>query len=189
MQYDEEILEKTGIFYFHNAVSAELCDETIKAFYDNPKKHFNGQTGGGYRPSVKNTTDWHIHLEHLNRKYFSVLNIATEVIKSKRVGLKFFNVAYSGLQFQKNEKDKGFFKWHSDNDERNLNEARILAPIFYLNDVPKGGETEFLYQDFKVKPQKGLLVIFPCTWTYYHRGVKPLSNDKYIITTFGLIPR
>lgn len=185
MEYDREILEKTGIFVFYNSVSDELCEETIKAFYDNPKKHFNGQTNGGYIPNVKNTTDWHIHLEHLKRKYYSILNIATEVIKSRRVGLRFLNVTYSGLQFQKNEKDKGFFKWHSDNDEAN----KVLAPIFYLNDVEEGGETEFLYQNFKIKPKKGLLVIFPSTWTYYHRGVKPISNNKYIITTFGMIQR
>lgn len=189
MKYNKEILEKTGIFVFENAFSQQLCDDTIKAFYDNPSKHFKGKTGGGYRSDVKNTLDWHIHLDNLNNKYFSILALALEEIKKVRCGLKDYPITWAGLQFQKNFKDQGFFKWHTDNDEHNRNEGRILAPIFYLNDVTEGGETEFMYQKFSVKPKAGLLVIFPSTWTYYHRGVIPRSNHKYIITTFGLTPR
>jgi hypothetical protein len=33
-----------------------------------------------------------------------------------------------------------------------------------------------------VKPEAGKLLFFPATWTYPHRGMMPISNDKYIIT-------
>jgi len=51
-----------------------------------------------------------------------------------------------------------------------------------LNDVSNAGETEFLHQELKVKPEKGLTLIWPCDWTYTHRGVPSPTEDKYIIT-------
>ena len=52
----------------------------------------------------------------------------------------------------------------------------------YLNDVKKGGETEWYYQNLKVKPEKGLTVIWPAEWTFTHRGRKTVKGNKYIMT-------
>ena len=52
----------------------------------------------------------------------------------------------------------------------------------YLNDVTEGGETEFLYQKCRFKPEKNTILIWPAQFTHVHRGNPPLSNDKYIIT-------
>jgi hypothetical protein len=48
--------------------------------------------------------------------------------------------------------------------------------------VQEGGETEFLYQHMRVKPEQGTLVIWPAAFTHTHRGNPPLSNEKYIVT-------
>jgi hypothetical protein len=60
--------------------------------------------------------------------------------------------------------------------------------MVYLNDVEEGGETEFLYQGLKIKPEKGTLVVWPSSYTHVHRGNPPYSNDKYIITGWGQYP-
>ena len=52
----------------------------------------------------------------------------------------------------------------------------------YLNDIEDGGETEFLYQKIKVKPRKGLTLIWPVDWTHTHRGIVSPSQEKTIIT-------
>ena len=52
----------------------------------------------------------------------------------------------------------------------------------YLNDVTDAGETEFFYQKVKIKPKKGLTVIWPADWTFVHRGNITPTQDKYIIT-------
>ena len=44
----------------------------------------------------------------------------------------------------------------------------------YLNTIKVGGETEFLYQKLKIKPKKGLTLIWPTDWTHTHRGL--ISN-------------
>ena len=52
----------------------------------------------------------------------------------------------------------------------------------YLNNVKSGGETEWFYQNLKVKPQKGLTVIWPAIWTHTHRGLPAPKELKYICT-------
>jgi hypothetical protein len=60
--------------------------------------------------------------------------------------------------------------------------ARHLVFQTYLNDVTDGGETEFIHQQIKVKPVKGMTLIWPADWTYVHRGVTSKTQDKYIVT-------
>ena len=36
----------------------------------------------------------------------------------------------------------------------------------------------------RVRPEAGKLVIFPCNYLFRHEGTVPLSEDKYIITSF-----
>ena len=57
--------------------------------------------------------------------------------------------------------------------------------LWYLNDVQgPGGETEFLFQQVKVKPRQGKLILFPPFWTHEHRGVTLDQGVKYIATTW-----
>ena len=58
----------------------------------------------------------------------------------------------------------------------------MLVWTVYLNDIDKGGETEFLYQSERIKAKKGRVVFFPANWTHIHRGNPPLSETKYIAT-------
>ena len=51
-----------------------------------------------------------------------------------------------------------------------------------MNDVEEGGETEFLYQSFRVKPKAGTLILFPSFFTHTHRGNPPLKGVKYLAT-------
>ena len=47
-----------------------------------------------------------------------------------------------------------------------------------------GGETQFLFQDVSVRPEKGKLVLFPPFWTHEHRAAELKSGAKYIATTW-----
>ena len=52
----------------------------------------------------------------------------------------------------------------------------------YLNDVTDQGETEWLHQNLKIKPKKGLTIFWPTDWTFVHRGITSPSQEKYIAT-------
>jgi len=77
----------------------------------------------------------------------------------------------------------GFKKWHCERSNGSYPASiRHLVFMTYLNDVNADGETEFYHQQLKIKPQKGLTVIWPADWTYTHRGVVSLTEEKYIVT-------
>ena len=80
--------------------------------------------------------------------------------------------------------DDGFHVWHTDWATFPLLIQRTLAVQFFLNDVDEGGETEFYHQRIKVKPKKGRLVVWPVGFTHTHRGNNPISNEKYIISSW-----
>lgn len=84
-------------------------------------------------------------------------------------------------KIQKTEKAEGYHEWHCEQGDR-LSCQRVLSYIYYINDVPEGGETEFLYLSKRIQAKAGRLVIFPCGFTHTHRGNPPLSNTKYILT-------
>jgi len=189
VEFNKELFEKTGIMEFPNAIPEKICDEVIEEFYKHSKEHFQGKVGGGIRTQVKYSTDWWIDKNPIKEPVFCCLWEVMEKVMKCYPSLNRFRLMFSGFQLQKSLKNKGYFKWHSDNDESNLDKARLLAVLIYLNDVEEGGETEFFYQKHKIKPTKGKIVIFPSVWTYYHRGCKPISNDKYLVTSFGFIER
>jgi hypothetical protein len=85
------------------------------------------------------------------------------------------------FNIQKYSPTQGYHAWHC--EKTNLGTARRhLVFMTYLNDVKKGGETEWFYQKLKVKPEKGLTIIFPSEWTFTHKGHTTINEDKYIIT-------
>ena len=87
------------------------------------------------------------------------------------------------LKIQKTDPGEGYHQWHCESFDRH-SMFRYLAYTVYLNTVDEGGETEFLYQKQRLKPEVGTIVIWPAGWTHVHRGNPPLSGSKYIITTW-----
>tara|TARA_A200000159_G_scaffold123164_1_gene117694 strand:+ start:2180 stop:2740 length:561 start_codon:yes stop_codon:yes gene_type:complete len=70
-------------------------------------------------------------------------------------------------------------------DVGNHESARRFAAFFmYMNDVEEGGETFFEQLDYKVTAKCGRIVMFPPMWLFPHAGLPPVSNDKYIVTTY-----
>lgn len=66
---------------------------------------------------------------------------------------------------------------------------RHLLWTIYLNDGFRDGETEFLYQQRKIAPRTGSLLIAPTAFTHTHRGNTPQGGDKYIATSWILFQR
>lgn len=66
---------------------------------------------------------------------------------------------------------------------------RAVLWTIYLNDAFEAGETEFLYQQRKVRPRTGSLLIAPAAFTHTHRGNRPEGGDKFIATSWILYQR
>ena len=66
---------------------------------------------------------------------------------------------------------------------------RVLLWTIYLNEGFAAGETEFLYQQRKIKPMTGSLLLAPTAFTHTHRGNRPEGGDKLIATSWLLFQR
>jgi hypothetical protein len=87
------------------------------------------------------------------------------------------------VNIQQYKPNGGFYKWHTERASGiNPLNNRHLVFMTYLNDVTDDGETEFYYQKIKVKPEKGLTLIWGADWTFTHRGIPSPSQEKYIVT-------
>ena len=89
----------------------------------------------------------------------------------------------SVYRLQKTEIGGGYHNWHCEVSSINFS-SRIAAWSIYLNDVDEGGETEFLYYPMRIAAKAGTLCIFPSGYTHTHRGNPPISNEKYILTSW-----
>ena len=179
--------------------SQDFCDLLIKVFENNDEKKqtYIGQMAGGINLDVKNTKELNLfdHSDILNKfEFFPKMN---EELSNHFLGnltyRHYFDSSrrlftqsckYETCQLQKYKKGEGHYgEWHV--EVENLKSSnRIFSMIVYLNDVSDGGETEFLYSNTKIKPKKGSVVIFPSSFPFVHKGNKPNSNDKYIISTW-----
>lgn len=84
-------------------------------------------------------------------------------------------------KIQKTPPKGGFHIWHSEQGFETS--TRCLVWTLYLNDMPDNeGETEFLEYGIKVPAKKGILCLFPASFTHTHRGNAVYSHDKYIAT-------
>lgn len=63
---------------------------------------------------------------------------------------------------------------------------RYLVFLWYLNDVPDGGETQFSQLDLSVQPQAGRLIVFPPYWMFQHAGLPSPHTEKFILSTYLL---
>ena len=86
----------------------------------------------------------------------------------------------NSFKIQKSVEGGGFYTWHWEHDAYN-SPNRFLVWMLYLNDVTKGGKTEFR-NGLTIQPKKGTLVLWPAYFTHMHRAAPDLKETKYIMT-------
>ena len=183
-----EVKPNTFIFEKRDALAKDICAEMIRRFEANPEQQYKGRIGqqANEETSIKRSTDlvtsdkdnW----KDLDRELFRSLSNA---IKEFRECYPFFKGPFKDMGYAIQRTDPGeFYHWHIDGGSHEFSYRQLVA-VWYLNDVEgPGGETEFSYQQVKVKPEAGKLVLFPPFWTHEHRGVTLEAGVKYIATTW-----
>lgn len=86
-----------------------------------------------------------------------------------------------GVNIQRYKPGQGFHEWHCERTGPSSSHRHMVF-MTYLNDVTDGGETEWEYQKLKIKPEKGLTVIWSADYTFSHRGITSPTQTKYITT-------
>jgi|TARA_R100000081_G_C4798049_1_gene162215 hypothetical protein len=198
---------KESIGVYDRAFTADECDRLIKRHEYAINHNLAHEGGYGSLAQHKKSMDYDIlggssmfkedkeltgliadRLNHFTSEYINDWNGYGEFNGQYLIEGQTY---YPILQMQKYKANEGHFNtFHVEND-RPETSTRLFVFILYLNDVEEGGETAFCFKEyggsdfFKVKPKKGRLVIHPASWPYIHKGCMPVSNDKYILTTWA----
>ena len=160
-----------------------MCDEIIE-FHKNSPDKYEGVSARGVDKTVKDSTDANLGGEVLSKYALNLQTVAEEYIK-KYSFCDFYAPwgVISPIIVQQYEPKGGYHQWHCERARTDMpSTTRHLVFMTYLNDVTDDGETEFFYQKLKVKPQKGLTLIWPADWTFTHRGIPSQTQEKYIAT-------
>jgi len=98
--------------------------------------------------------------------------------------LKTDSIRGTAMKMQRTDPGGGYHVWHAEQGNREHAE-RVLVYMLYLNDIgaQDGGETEFLYQRLRLRPEANTMIIWPAAYTHTHRGNTVLGDQsKYIVT-------
>jgi len=186
--------------HFNGVLSGQECDEMIAMYEENIDKSVSNKIFHSEKFNYDNSS-WHeMNMEYppYKDKYDVMIKQRNELMfnqyKEKFADNYFFrfphNYHYSGPRIKKYETNgTDQFDWHADTNAREVAD-RFLVFLYYLNDVPEGGETIIATQDERtiaVKPKKGSVLVFPPYWMFTHCAAPPISNPKYIISSYGRV--
>lgn len=171
---------------FSKALDDQACDDLIKLFKEHPEHQDRVQRDG--RPNftqfnfTKNkelNPDLHEHLIECS-------HVAIDAYKKTISETEFWPKKYGFEVFRmKHYNNDGIDEFTPHVDASNTGSMRrFLAFFWYLNDVEEGGETVFFNQGIKVIPEKGKIFMFPPLWTFPHRGMAPISNEKFLLSSY-----
>ena len=188
------------IYVNETALSEEVCEQIIEKFEADERKALGlvGNSDNSSRivkNSLKTSVDLYItdledwkDLDDIISKSVSE-NIQNYIDHCFEIFNKldptpnpFYNAKFDDHGYNvKAYEPGGYFHWHDD-FVMDRESPRMIAMLFYLNDVD-GGETEFI-SGKKIIPSTGKLVMFPSSWNFIHRGVTPNKGKKYIISAY-----
>jgi hypothetical protein len=178
----------TFIYELDDALPQDVCEDMIQRFEAAADEQYEGHIGQTVTrdQSIKRSTDLVVsgkeHWKDVDTRLFQSLARALGALKEI---YPFFGGAFKDMGYGIQRTRPGeYYHWHIDGGSHTFSHRQLVA-IWYLNDVDgPGGETEFRYQDVKIVPRAGKLILFPPFWTHEHRGVTLQSGAKYIATTW-----
>lgn len=190
------------IMVAYNAIPKKVCKGLIKeceTFFD--ELFQPGITLGGLRPEVKSSSDFNFSKQFVEDQGVDSTNFAyyeNEVSLGLYSAIGHYIQQYerlwewpgvrdTGYRLQRYTRNHGYYRTHIDGapwDNSGSPGPRVLGVVMYLNDVEVGGSTYFPDHDIHVPAVAGSMSIFPTSWTHPHMGQTPLSEDKWMISTF-----
>jgi prolyl 4-hydroxylase len=175
---------------FDSAFPAALCEQMIHSFHQ--LERFQRPNGRGIRPGHDDSAWTELNLDPLSDAGFRSM-----ILENMHRHCALYNqkleqsipipltdkISELVMKRYKTTGSEGF-QLHFDSIGQVAN--RYLVFLWYLNDVPDGGYTEFPDLGIRVEAKAGRLLMFPPYWMFQHLGAQPISNEKYILSTYYL---
>ncbi|MEN8174148.1 MAG: 2OG-Fe(II) oxygenase [Pseudomonadota bacterium] len=188
MRTFSELAPNSFVYERPHALPHAFCDEVVRRFEAHPEHQRQGVIGqtGAEDQAVKRTTDLVVSdkadWKDVDQMFFRAVAAA---MNEFRESFPYFKGPFKDLGYQVQRYREGeFYHWHIDSGSHQFSQRQLVV-IWYLNDVPgPGGETQFLYQDLSIRPERGKMLLFPPFWTHEHRSAPLLDGVKYMATTW-----
>ena len=185
-----------------NFMPTEVCESIIEKFEDDNRKnrgyyYYNLGNRVVKRDklndelTITNCPGWEnlhqICVDHIYKAHNAYSKHLTETFKEYNYDNHIYerqmnckDIEATGIPVQRIGKG-GLYAWHHDGD---VSKPYFIQALFYLNTLQEnqGGCTEFI-DGKKVRPETGKVLIYPCSWTFPHKGGEVLDGYKYICTT------
>lgn len=123
-------------------------------------------------------------LQNIHNQYQMILMSSVNYYV-KRYGIEgnLFPEPFSLLRYENSQE----YKKHHDGGSSLV--PRQVSAICYLNNDYEGGELEFPYFKIKIKPEPGMLILFPSNFSYSHIAHPVTKGLKYnLVTWFNDLP-
>jgi hypothetical protein len=169
-----------------------ICDDLVAYFHANAHlreagMHYHNGTPV-VNPAIKESVDLYFSPDSTTPEFVRYIRALQECVQAYIADYSFcdYYAAWAILEntnVQYYPPGGGYKVWHTERTNASaVNASRHLVFMTYLNTVNDAGETAFYYQGLRVKPEKGLTLIWPADWTHTHQGVASPTEEKYIIT-------
>jgi len=112
-----------------------------------------------------------------NQMYFLLLAATLPYASRHKIEEMLYHEPYNLLKYKSGQE----YKTHYDSG---TDMGRALSAICYLNDDYEGGEIEFPEFKVKIKPEAGMLILFPSNFAYKHTAHPVTSGTKYALVTW-----
>jgi hypothetical protein len=109
--------------------------------------------------------------------YTALLSTTNSYAKKYEIQESFFHENYHLLKYRGGE----YYSAHYDGG---TSIARCVSAICYLNSDYEGGEIEFVNFNVKIKPEPGMMILFPSNYAYRHIAHPITSGTKYAMVTW-----
>lgn len=109
---------------------------------------------------------------------FYLLLLATSIPYAKKHSVTdLYHENYNMLRYRTGQEYKPHFDGSTDS-------GRSISAICYLNNDFEGGEVEFVNFGIKIKPEPGMLLLFPSNYAYRHIAHPVTAGTKYALVTW-----
>ena len=112
-----------------------------------------------------------------NQMYFLLTAALEPYTQRYQVHGNFMHEYYNVLKYSSGQK----YDAHYDGSTE---DGRSISAIVYLNNDYDGGEIEFVNFGITIKPEPGMLLLFPSNYAYRHIAHPVTSGNKYAIVTW-----
>lgn len=117
-------------------------------------------------------------LQNIHNQFYMLLLAASIPYADRyRLNESLYHEGYNLLKYSNGNE----YKVHYDS---NSTMGRAVSAVCYLNNDYEGGEIEFINFNVKIKPEPGMLILFPSAYPYAHIAHPITSGVKYALVTW-----